>query len=447
MLDALPHGWASRPLEECMSAIIDYRGKTPRKTDAGVPLVTAKIVKGGCIETPTEFINPSEYDSWMRRGFPKAGDVVVTTEAPLGEVAQLDGRKVALAQRLICLRGRPEVLDNSYLKFLMQSSFVQEQLRARATGTTVLGIRQSELRQVQLLAPPLVEQRAIAAILGTLDDKIELNRRMNETLEAMARALFKSWFVDFDPVRAKMEGRAPAGMDAETAALFPDSFEDSELGPLPNGWRTRPLATIVEEGAGDIQTGPFGSQLHASDYRESGTPVVMPTNISNRRVNSSEIARIGTAEVERLRRHVLRAGDLVYSRRGDVEKHALIGRAEEGWLCGTGCLRIRPGGRLLPLFLSLYLDLPSVRSWVVARAVGATMPNLNTQILGHIPLLEPHQSIQARFCEVADPLDLRIQANNAESATLAELRDLLLPRLLSGELRVKDAEKLAEAAL
>ncbi|MDD5713140.1 MAG: restriction endonuclease subunit S, partial [Smithellaceae bacterium] len=184
-----------------MAAIIDYRGKTPTKTSFGIPLITAKVVKGGRIETPDEFIAVDDYELWMRRGIPKAGDVVITTEAPLGEVAQLGAERVALAQRLITLRGKDGLLDNRFLKFLMQSENVQDQLRSRASGTTVLGIKQSELRKILLTLPPIEEQQAIAHILGTLDDKIELNRRMNETLEDMARALFKSWFVDFDPVR------------------------------------------------------------------------------------------------------------------------------------------------------------------------------------------------------------------------------------------------------
>jgi very-short-patch-repair endonuclease/restriction endonuclease S subunit len=204
MGDSFPDDWRLLPLEDCMTTIIDYRGKSPEKSSFGVPLITAKIVKGGRIERPAEFILPEHYDSWMRRGIPQAGDVVITTEAPLGEVAQLDGQMVALAQRLITLRGKPDRLDNTYLKYLMQSTFIQQQLHGRSTGTTVHGIRQSELRRVILAIPPLPEQRAIAHILGTLDDKIELNRRMNETLEAMARAIFKSWFVDFDPVRRNM---------------------------------------------------------------------------------------------------------------------------------------------------------------------------------------------------------------------------------------------------
>src|SRR5207253_9094453 len=109
------------------------------------------------------------------------------------------------------------------------------------------------------------EEQAIAQVLGTLDNKIELNRRMNETLEAMARALFKSWFVDFDPVRAKAEGRTPYGMNAETAAFFPSAFEDSELGEIPKEWEVRTLGEMCDSGNGSVQTGPFGSQLHASD--------------------------------------------------------------------------------------------------------------------------------------------------------------------------------------
>src|SRR3990172_4996738 len=193
--------WRIATLEDCMEVIIDYRGKTPHKSSFGIPLITAKIVKGGRILEPDEFIPLEDYDERMQRGIPKGGDVVVTTEAPLGEVGQLDDRKLSVGQRLITLRGKEGLLNNTYLKFLMQSEFVQNQLYARATGTTVIGIKQKELRRVNLVLPPLPEQRAIAHILGTLDDKIELNRRMNETLEAMARALFKSWFVDFDPVR------------------------------------------------------------------------------------------------------------------------------------------------------------------------------------------------------------------------------------------------------
>jgi type I restriction enzyme S subunit len=258
--------WTTLPLEDCMAAIIDYRGKSPVKTTFGVPLVTAKIVKGGRIEKPEEFIAEEDFDDWMRRGMPNPGDIVMTTEAPLGEVAQLDGRKVALAQRVITLRGKPDILDNTFLKFLLQSNPVQEELRSRGTGTTVVGIRQSELRKVSLTLPPLAEQKAIAAVLGALDDKIELNRRMNATLEAMARVLFQSWFVDFDPVRAKLDGRQPVGLDPGTAALFPEHLEDSPLGHIPKGWEVRAIESLCDV----ITSGGTPSRMHMA-YWEPGT--------------------------------------------------------------------------------------------------------------------------------------------------------------------------------
>ncbi|MEZ5704942.1 MAG: restriction endonuclease subunit S [Burkholderiaceae bacterium] len=233
MTSDLQAGWKTMPLEDWMAAIIDYRGKTPEKTSSGIPLVTAKIVKGGRIEDPEEFIAEDAYEQWMRRGIPEAGDVVLTTEAPLGEVAQLDGRKVALAQRIITLRGKPGLLDNTYLKFALQSQPIQEQLHGRASGSTVTGIKQSELRKLQLTFPALAEQQRVAGILGSLDDKIAVNRRISQTLEAMAQAIFKSWFVDFDPVKAKIAAKAE-GRDPLRAAMTAISGKpDADLEPCP----------------------------------------------------------------------------------------------------------------------------------------------------------------------------------------------------------------------
>ena len=234
------------PLEDCLDALIDYRGKTPVKTDSGIPLITAKIIKGGRIETPTEFIAIDNYDAWMRRGMPAAGDVVLTVEAPLGEVAQLGLEKIALAQRVVTLRGKAGLLDSTYLLYLLQTEEMQSQLKSRATGTTVLGIKQSELRKVTLSLPPFDLQLSAAATLKALDDRISLLRETNTTLESIAQALFKSWFVDFDPVRAKQQGTDPQGMDAATAALFPDSFEESELGEVPKGWRGGKIEQSME---------------------------------------------------------------------------------------------------------------------------------------------------------------------------------------------------------
>ena len=223
--------WKQDKLIDLLDSLIDYRGKTPRKVDKGIPLITAKIVKNGRIDTPTEFIDIKDYNSWMVRGFPKNGDVILTTEAPLGEVAQLDDKKIALAQRIVCLRGKEGVLDNTFLKYFLLSSLGQARLKARETGTTVTGIKQSELKEVLIDYPPYKYQKQITSILKSLDDKIELNRRINENLEQQAQALFKSWFVDFEPFK---DGK----------------FVDSELGMIPEGWKvieTNKFMTISKE--------------------------------------------------------------------------------------------------------------------------------------------------------------------------------------------------------
>jgi type I restriction enzyme S subunit len=416
-----------------MAAIIDYRGVTPTKSAFGVPLITAKIVKNGRVLEPTEYIPVEDYDAWMRRGLPEPGDVVMTTEAPLGEIAQLDGRKVALAQRLITLRGNPNILDNSYLKFLMQSEFVQDQLIARATGTTVMGIKQSELRKVSLVLPPLPEQRAIAHILGTLDEKIELNRRKNETLEAMARALFKSWFVDFDPVRAKAAGRQPYGMDAETAALFPDSFEDSPLGEVPRRWR---VSTIGEE---VTVVGGSTPSTHEPAYWENGdihwatpkdlasldSPVLLDTD---RRITELGLRQISSG--------LLPKGTVLLSSRAPIGYLAIseVPVAVNQGFIAMLCDRELPNHYILQWVRS-NMDI------IEGRANGTTFLEISKTNFRPIQVLVPSNSVLRKFTEQTGVIHQRAVSNLRESHTLASLRDALLPKLLSGEVRVKDAEK------
>lgn len=316
-----------------------------------------------------------------------------------------------------------------------------------ATGSVIRHFGPSHLRLMAIALPPLRDQLSIAEVFDVLDDRIVLLRETNATFEAIAQALFKSWFVDFDPVRAKSQGLAPVGMDEAAAALFPDRFEETVLGPVPSGWNCIDLGELMRRYGGTIQTGPFGSQLHARDYVATGTPVVMPKDIVNRRVSTDSIARISAADVERLARHKLQAGDIVFSRRGDVERHALITDREGGWLCGTGCLLVRPGREWsAPAFLSMLLDAQQARTWLVQHAVGATMPNLNTGILGSVPVVLPPPDLLAVFEGVVSSTEEQRSRNATMAETLATIRDTLLPRLISGQLRIPEAEQ-AVAAL
>lgn len=203
-------------------------------------------------------------------------------------------------------------------------------------------------------------------------------------------------------------------------------------------WEATTLGALCERNGGFVQTGPFGSQLHAEDYVDDGVPVVMPQRLGDNTILEDGIARITEGDARRLSKHRLRAGDIVYSRRGDVERRALVRAREDGWLCGTGCLLVRlgDGGDVDPAFVSYRLGAPDAREWIVNHAVGATMPNLNTSILSALPLTLPSHAEQRAIAEVLGALDDKIAANTRLAATADELSAALYAAMLTDDTRV-----------
>ena len=442
---AAPDGWKWTALTEVARL---ETGHTPSRRhpeywDGDIPWIGIKDATANQGRTLTDTIqhtNQLGIDNSSARVLP-ANTVCLSRTASVGYVVVM-GRPMATSQDFVnwvC----SEAIHHNFLRYVLLAE--HDAFLRFASGTTHQTIYFPEVKAFHVCLPPISEQNAIAHILGALDDKIELNRRMNETLEAMARALFKSWFVDFDPVRAKAGGIEPS-LPTSVAHLFPNSFQKVQGENIPHGWRPSCLGHEVTRLGGSIQTGPFGSQLHASDYSESGVPVIMPQDLTRRHVSTVKIARTSEVNAERLARHRVAPGDIIYSRRGNVELHALIGKREAGWLCGTGCLLVRLGTKFpSPLFASFALDRPECRAWIVQHAIGATMPNLNTGILNRVPILMPCDAILAAFEETLQPFAQRVVANEEQVALLSSLRDTLLPKLISGELRVKAAEKLVEA--
>ncbi len=440
--------WHVLPLEDCLDALIDYRGKTPEKTNSGIPLITAKIIKSGRIETPTEFIATENYDAWMRRGLPKAGDVVLTVEAPLGEVAQLGPEKVALAQRVVTLRGKSGFLDSTYLLYLLQSEEVQDQLKSRATGTTVLGIKQSELRKVPIQVPPFQLQLEAAATLKALDDRITLLRETNATLEAIAQALFKSWFVDFDPVRAKMEGRTPEGMDEATAALFPDGLETSELGEVPRGWRV----CAVEEFADRVGMGPFGSNIKVETFVESGIPVISGQHLKQLLVEDNTFNFITHEHAARLAKSCVQAGDVIFTHAGSIGQVSLLHKdaAFTSYVLSQRQFFLRCNTELMsPEWIALYFKSPAGQHQLLANTSQVGVPSIARPVsyLRSIRLVVPPPELNQRFASIAGAINDRVMANRKQFGALTQIRDTLLPRLISGQLRLPEAQAAVEAAL
>ncbi|GAA2017243.1 restriction endonuclease subunit S [Nocardioides kribbensis] len=205
-------------------------------------------------------------------------------------------------------------------------------------------------------------------------------------------------------------------------------------------WRQMTLRDVCAESGGGIQTGPFGSQLHASDYVVDGTPSVMPQNIGDNRIVDDGIARVSAPDMLRLEKYWLRANDIVYSRRGDVERRALVRPENDGWLCGTGCLRVRILDQDVhdSPFISYSLGLPESRAWITRHAVGATMLNLNTEILGRVPLAVPDIEIQRAIGGVLGALDDKIAANDRVVTAADALAEALLARVATGNVALSD---------
>ena len=444
--------WKTLPLEDCLEALIDYRGKTPEKTSFGIPLITAKIIKSGRIETPTEFIAKENYDSWMRRGIPQAGDVVLTVEAPLGEVAQLGPEKIALAQRVVTLRGKKGLLDSTYLLYLLQSEEIQEKLKARATGTTVLGIKQSELRKVELNIPPIDFQERAAALLKVIDERITLLRASNTTLEAIAQALFKSWFVDFDPVHAKQQGRAPEGMDAQTAALFPDSFEESELGMVPKGWRLVPFGECLTHTIG----GDWGSDT-PEGTNDTRVAIIRGTDIPDLQACGESRVPIRFTSQKKLKNRELKVGDIVIEVSGGSKDQPtgrsilitpeILSRFDCPVESASFCRLFRPSEMGLSYLLAQHLVYiyAQGKTWEYQNQSTGIANFQTTHFLETELVAVPTDDVLKKFCEIVEPMVKQMYGSQIEQLT--KLRDTLLPRLISGQLRLPEAGQAVAQAI
>jgi len=339
------------------------------------------------------------------------------------------------------VRGNSEA-DTRFLMYALSATDISGYL----TGSTMPKLTQGNMNRIPLLTPPLREQRAIAHILGTLDDKIELNRRMNETLEAMARALFKSWFVDFDPVRAKAEGR-DTGLPKPLADLFPARLVDSELGEIPEGWEVHTLGNVLSE----LEVGgrPKGG---VSGYTE-GVPSIGAESIVGLGIfNYSKTKYVPQEFFDAMTKgHVKSRDVLLYKdggRPGLFEPHVtLFGDGFPYQTCAINehVYRLRAKKTLGQNFLFFWLSSDVVMEEMRIKGTGVAIPGLNSTQVRSLTTRVPANQVVRAFDAIADPWIARLLASCKESRTLATARDALLPKFISGELRIADAVGLAEA--
>ncbi|MGY4831489.1 restriction endonuclease subunit S [Sphaerotilaceae bacterium SBD11-9] len=421
------------------------RMKSDCYVSSGVRVVRGTNLTGGRLFSG-EFVHiTAEKAEELNSANLQPNDLVFPHRGAIGEVGIVpkDGERYVLSSSLMKLTCAGDRAHPDFIYYFFKSDAGRFELLKNSSqvGTPGIGQPLTSLRQIKLKLPPLQEQKSISALMRSLDDRIALLRETNVTLEAIAQALFKSWFVDFDPVHAKQQGIAPAGMDEATAALFPDSFEASAMGVIPRGWRVEPISEVVE----GVFDGP-----HATPPEADEGPVFLGIkNLTGTALDFSEVRHIAEDDFSQWTRRVTpKTGDIVFSYEATLGFFALI---PSGLRCclGRRLALIRPianqhdGHFLFHQFVS-----PPFQRLLEKHTIhGATV---NRIALKHFPsytVLNPPQELKSAFDRVAAPLWARIHANQAQAQTLATLRDTLLPRLISGQLRLPLVEEaIAEVA-
>ena len=399
------------------------------------------------------------------RSLAKTGDLIFTCWGTIDQVGLIDDRsqfqEYVVSNKQMKLTPNPRTTSSLFLYYLFSSPLMRDQILIQGIGSSVPGFNLGQLRSMTLNIPTLPEQRAIARILGTLDDKFELNRRMNQTLEEMARALFKSWFVDFDPVRAKStlkhHATPPQGgsdwsverarayldsMDPNIAALFPDSFVDSELGPIPEGWEVVALGQCF-----DVER---GLSYKGSALSSSGVPMH----------NLNSIYEGGGYKYDGIKhysgdyqpRHVVKPGDVIVANTEQGHHRLLIGfaavvpkRYGSKSLFSHHIYRVRPKkhASLGAEYICQLLNTQTMHAAVSGYATGTTVNMLPLDALRLPWIVVPRTQVVAAFGAVAETMRACRENIIAASHSVAALRNTLLPKLVSGEVYVEDANGLA----
>lgn len=379
-------------MESVLDSIIDYRGKTPKKSINGIPTLSAKSVKNNHIDySECYFISESEYKKFMVRGFPQKGDVLLTMEAPMGLVARLDRNGVAVAQRLLTIRGKKDVLDNGYLLYLLQSPYGQSLLKAKETGTTVTGIKQSEFRKIVLRIPDLETQKKIAKVLSALDDKIELNNQINKNLEEQANRIVKEYCQSVS-----------SNVRLSKILSFVNGFAFQSKSYVANGRYRVITIKNVKDGEIDSNGAPFVDCLPISMKQEC----------------------------------ILGIGDVLVSLTGNVGRVGIV--YESDLLLNQRVAKIVPYDMNLLPFLYFYFRMESTKISLETIAKGTAQQNLST--IETLKLELPYNDSIKEMSKRLKFLFETIVTNQRQNKVLSELRETLLPKLMSGEIDVDNVE-------
>jgi type I restriction enzyme S subunit len=424
---------SSALLRDLCILIADCPHSTPKWTDTGVIVLRSNNIRNGRLSLQNaSYTDEQTFKSRVRRAIPTEGDIVITREAPMGELCMVPpSLKCCLGQRMVLLRPDRAKVVPRFLLYALQSGPVQNVIQGHeGTGSTVSNLRIPALETLSIPLLSKTQQADAAKLLGALDDRIDSLRSCNEILEAIAQAIFKSWFVDFDPVRAKAEGREPEGMDVDTAALFPSEFYSSEQGPIPLGWHFRRAGDLMKQS------------------RESINPLRHPdelfTHYSLPAFDEGRRPKLEYGREIKSNKTVISAECILLSKLNPhIPRVWLPGRKiQDNAVCSTEFMVFQPATG----FSVEYLYCQFVEPGFAQRFGGLTTGTSNSHqrvkpdYLLEEQLIEPTRAVVEAFTSATHSLFEKINANIEAQQTLAELRDTVLPRLISGKLRVPEVE-------
>jgi type I restriction enzyme, S subunit len=433
-LPTLPQDWSFLPLEDCAAAgSISYGVVQPGSpVEGGVPIIRVNNFRNARLDLSDVMRIAPEIESKYGRTRLSGGEVLLTLVGSVGQVAEVPaackGFNVARAVGVI----KPiNGIDAKWIALCLRSPLSQHILGTRANTTVQTTINLKDVRALPIPIPPPVERLRIADFISALDDRITLLRETNATLEAIAQALFMSWFVDFDPVRAKQQGLVPTGMDESTAALFPDSFEESALGLVPKGWGTGVLGDVVKTVRSQLQPAELNAAIHYIGLEHLPRKSLSLTNWDS--AEGLESAKAKFSE-----------GDILFGKLRPYF-HKVVVAPFDG-VCSTDILVCQPTQRAFYCFAAMHLFSTEIISYADRLSNGAKMPRISWGDIAAYPLVAPTNAIASAYNDTAAPLLEVIKGNVFQAQTLATLRDTLLPRLISGQLRLpKAAAEMAEA--
>lgn len=429
--------WNSVPLSELTSTPITYGIVQPGPhTPGGVPMLRVNNFQQNSLSLSEVLSVSPTVESKYGRTRLQAGDVLLTIVGSVGQVAivpeQLAGWNIARAVALIRL-AKSEY--SRWIAYVLRSPSIQHQLGVAANTTVQTTINLKDLRDLRVPLPPNDVRDGICQSLGALDDRIDNLRQANATLEAITQALFKSWFVDFDPVRAKAEGREPEGMDAATAALFPRNLEDTEAGQVPAGWAIGTLADLSH-----LNASKWTARTHPETVRYIDLGAVRSNRID-------PVMQLRFSDAPSRARQQLREGDtIVGTVRPGNRAFAYIHQPAEDLTGSTGFAVLSPVRPEASTFVYLAATRDEAIERLANLADGAAYPAVRPSVVAGTACVIPPDSVLSAFSGITKPLLERIAQNSATAHALANLRDTLLPRLISGKLRLPDAERDSEAA-